>query len=55
MLYKELIGLFLALVLVAALIAKYQSMRGYTFHKSFIGTLIGLLGLAGLLIQFLAS
>jgi hypothetical protein len=32
-------------VLIAYLIAKYQEANGYTFSKSFIGALIGIVGL----------
>ena len=32
-------------VLISYLIAKYQQANGYTFSKSFIGALIGVIGL----------
>jgi len=42
-------------ILIAYLIAKYQQSNGYTFSKSFIGAIIGIIGLTLLLIKGLAS
>jgi len=38
-------------ILIAYLIAKYQQTNGYTFSKSFIGALIGMIGLTLLAIK----
>jgi len=38
-------------ILIAYLIAKYQQANGYTFSKSFIGALIGMIGLTLLAIK----
>jgi len=32
-------------IIIAFLIAKYQQNNGYTFYKSFIGAMIGVIGL----------
>jgi len=38
-------------VVIAFLIAKYQQNNGYTFYKSFIGAMIGVIGLTLLAIN----
>jgi len=45
-----LILLVLDLV-IAYLIARYQQKNGYTFYKSFIGAIIGIIGLTLLAIK----
>ena len=46
--YSTLIMFFVLDVVVALLIAKYQQNNGYKFTNSFIGVLIGLIGLTAL-------
>jgi hypothetical protein len=41
----DLLVLLFLDIIVAFLIAKYQQKYGYTFYKSFIGALIGMIGL----------
>ncbi|MCB9361690.1 MAG: hypothetical protein H6587_08920 [Flavobacteriales bacterium] len=43
--------LIVADVILAILIAKYQQRNGYKFINTFIGSLIGLIGLTMLLIK----
>lgn len=48
------VDLFILLVLdlvIAYLIARYQQKNGYTFYKSFIGAIIGIIGLTLLAIK----
>jgi hypothetical protein len=42
-------------VLIAYLIANYQKSNGFTFIKSFIGALIGILGLTLLAVKGMLS
>jgi hypothetical protein len=53
--FHSLVYLFLIAFILAIGIAYRQYRRGYTFHKALIGALIGLLGLAGLLVQFFST
>lgn len=46
-----LLLLFGADIFIAFLIAKYQQNNGYTFYKSFVGALIGMIGLTLLAIK----
>ncbi|MDG1475959.1 MAG: hypothetical protein P8Q14_02320 [Vicingaceae bacterium] len=46
-----LLFLFLLDIVIAFLIAKYQQNNGYTFYKSFVGALIGMIGLTLLAIK----
>jgi len=47
----DLLMLLVLDIAIAFLIAKYQQKNGYTFYKSFIGTMIGLIGLTLLAIK----
>jgi hypothetical protein len=42
--FKVVISLLI--LLVAYLIGNYQKANGYSFYKSFVGALMGLIGLA---------
>ena len=46
--YTTLVFFFMLDVLLAVLIAKYQQNNGYKFINSFVGALIGLIGLTAL-------
>lgn len=49
-----LLLLFAPAIFIAYLIGKYQQSNGYSFFKSFIGALIGLIGLTLLLLKGLS-
>jgi hypothetical protein len=46
--YTTLFFYFILDVILAFLIAKYQQKNGYKFGNSFVGVLIGLIGLTAL-------
>ncbi|MCO6500010.1 MAG: hypothetical protein J5I47_06485 [Vicingus serpentipes] len=46
--YTTLTSFFIIDIFLAFLIAKYQQQNGYKFSNSFVGTLIGLIGLTWL-------
>lgn len=48
---NELIFVGILIVVLAFAIAKYQQHNGYKFTNSFIGALIGLIGLAAFIIK----
>jgi hypothetical protein len=47
----DLLMLLVLDIVIAILIAKYQQKNGYTFSKSFIGAMIGVIGLTLLAIK----
>ncbi len=44
-------AIFITDLVIAYLIGNYQRSNGYTFRKSFIGALIGMIGLSLLVIK----
>ena len=47
----DLLILLVLDLVIAYLIARYQQKNGYTFYKSFIGAIIGIIGLTLLAIK----
>jgi len=52
---KSWIWTGISIVVLALIIARYQQQNGYSFKKSFIGALLGLTGLAALIIKGIFS